>query len=602
MLLPFLWIAAFFFSLPLVEPYEIARLLAVFCAGGAAGLTVVRGHLPRWSPLLAVAASFWLLAGVSAGLSDIRYVSFVSFCTFSLMPLSALAFVAAPEKSVRVARAGAGILLGALALWALAQYLFFTDMLVFGQVRHPFANPNAYAALLAAGVLPAAGMAMGAQGRARVAALLLAALLTCAVVVIGGRAVTVLLAGALVVFFMLMRGHGRGRAPQIAVVAAAALGLLLAATGDHAVLQRLAAGVAGEAEGFGRGPVWAGAAAIFADHALTGTGIGTFSQYYPGYRLPADTASGGYMAHSDPLQFASEMGFAAPLLFYAFIALALLRMKRAGEKLPWATGLFCGLGILAAHAHVDFDFYVAPILCLAGLMLAAWYRETGVPPAVAVTGWRWAVIVPMLAALFLLQGLLLGEYQLKTARAQALAGDMAAFGATLNKAHTSAFGMNAQAYVMAATVPIGLMHGARPGDRPALYAQAMDLLARAEALNPRLPSVPFYRAQAAALYRPAGEPPPEYWLRAVLVLDPRHTESRVMLARRLSATGQGDEAYAVLRAGLDWPYAAPAAQDYLDEIGAQALRRQDMDTYNRMSASAKRLEERLALPAWMATR
>ncbi len=591
MLLPFLWIAAFIFSLPLFEAAEIARLLAVTCAVFAAGLTVVCYGVPRWSAVVAAGAAFWALAAVSVALSDIPYLSFIAFCTFSLMPLSAVAFVAAPERAVRVAAAGAGLVLGALALWAVAQYLFFKDMLVFGQVRAPFASPNSYAALLAAGIFPALGAAMTVKGRGRAALLLLAGLLACAVVVIGSRAVTVLLLPGLVLFWILSRGNGGGMRGAVTVVAAGMIaGLLVALTGESAAVLRTV-----DAEGagalFGRGAVWQGALAMVRDHALTGTGMGMFSQYYPAYRLAADTASGGYMAHSDPLQFAAEMGVFAPVLFYAFIGAALWRMARGGHMNGWGAGVVAGLGVIVAHAHVDFDFYVASILCLSGLMLGAWYRQAGAE-VVAPRG-RAVVLVPMAAALLLLQGLLIADYHTGQARAAALRGDMDVFGAHVNDANRKGFGMDAQAYAMAATVPMGLMHGAAMKARPALYDQAAGLLDRAGAANPRLVTVPFYRAKLAALYTPDGARTVEEWLGDALALNPQHTPSRVMLAQRLQAAGRADESYAVLLAGLDWNYGTAEAQEFYDEVGMQALKRRDMDTFRRMSEGANALQGRL---------
>ena len=607
MIIPLLWIAAFVFSLPLVEPHAVARLLAVTCTLGAAGVTVWRHGVPRLSPVVIAAGLFWALAAVSVCFSAAPAVSLMALGTFSLMPLSALAFIAAPERALRLAACGAGLVLAVLALWAISQCLFFTDMLVFGQVRHPFGNPNSYAALLALGVFPALGAAARAAGRGRVLCWLLAGLLVCGVVVIGGRAVTLLLLPTAALFFVLLRGSSLVRTAGLMIAAGVLTGFLIALTMEASPIMRLFHGDGDGGEGalFGRAPIWQGALAIFAAHPWTGTGIGIFAQYYPAYRLPADIASGGYMAHSDPLQFAVEMGAAAPLLFYGFLIAAVMRMKRAWKGAthgPWLAGLFCGLGLLAAHCHFDFDLYTAPVLCRAGLMLAVLYRETGAEVAAVHPVARAGALAALTAAFVLLQGLFIAEHQGALARAAAMKGDMETFGAQVNNAHNSGFGMNAQAYVLAATMPIGLMHGAPQANRPALYAQAMAMLARAEKRHGRLVAVPYYRAQAAALYRPADARAAEDWLRAALALNPQHTESRVLLAQRLRAAGQADEAYDVLKKGLNWPYGTPAARHYYDELGAQALMRKDMDTYSRMSAAAKRLEERLALPAWMTER
>ncbi|MBU0859508.1 MAG: hypothetical protein KJ667_06195, partial [Alphaproteobacteria bacterium] len=258
MLLPFIWIAAFFFSLPLVEPYEIARLLGVLCAGGAFVYAFWTGAagLPR-SPVLAVAGLFWVLTGISVAFSAVPFVSFVAFCSFSLLPLSALCFLCAPDRvrAINRAAAGAGVILAALALWAVGQYLFVPDMLVYGQVRYPFANPNSYAALMAAGVFPALGVMCSAGTRnVRIAAGALAVLLLVAVMVIGGRAVPLALVAVLIVFVMMVpRLSWRGRGGIVLLMAGAmALGTAIAVMGGAAAIARLDHNMLGTAL-FGRG-------------------------------------------------------------------------------------------------------------------------------------------------------------------------------------------------------------------------------------------------------------------------------------------------------------------------------------------------------------
>lgn len=615
----FLWLGAFFFSLPLIEPYEIGRLLAVLCAvagvaaaacpalGGADGL-----RLPR-AGVLAIGGLFWALTGLSAALSEVRYISFISFCTFSLMPLSALLFLWARDGRRAMAGAGvaAGAVLGVLALWALAQYFIFTDMLVYGQVRAPFANPNAYAALLAAGVLPALGVALTGVGRARAAAFALAALLIVAVMVIGGRAVPLALLGGTVVFALMMPGSARVRGGALFFVALVmAAGTALALLGNEgAAIGRMVTGAPGEASWFGRGPIWAAALAIAGDHPWTGTGIGTFFLYYPQYRLPADQVSAGIMAHSDPLQFWAELGTAGPILFYGFIAAALWRVRRgwARRSVPMLAS-FCALGVLVVHTHGDFDFYSAPVLCLAGLLLAHWFvASTPEGEGAWILRARPVVALPvcLLAAgalLFMLQGVLFSEMQARTARALALRGDMEGFSRSVNAANASGFGMNARPYMMAATIPLGHLETAAATmtleEKQAQYETATGLLDRAEGLNPRLPGIPFYRARLLALYRPAGAPAPEDVLQLALRLDPQHLPSRMMLVERLHKAGRKDEAYMVMRDGLKWPHRLHDTTDFLEILGARALIRDDEQAYGQVLVKLKAEEEGRDPPAW----
>lgn len=619
--LSFLWVVAFFFSLPLVQPYELARGIAVALVAGVAVVTVARmlaagRGMPRLYDggiLGLVAGAFWALAGLSVIFSPVWTVSFPAFCTFSLLPLSVLFFMTVPDpgRALRLAACGVGVIFALLALLALGQYLFVPDMLVHGQVRYPFANPNSYAALLAAGLLPAlAGVltAGAVRVRVRVLAAGLAVLLVIALVVIGGRAVMVLaLSGAAMMVLMVPGVTGRERLALAGLVCGAlGAGILLAlAGGDMAGLAR---GVTNAAEGaglFGRVPIWRAAWMMAGDHPLLGTGIGTFHLYYPQYRLAADVASGGLMAHNDPLQFWAEMGTAAPVLFYLFIGLAVVRMARAwARRSVMGVALFCGLGILVAHSHVDFDFYVASILCVAGVMLAAWARETAAQDAAEDTGggiiagalpWRlppavaWGMTAgPVVAGLLLLGMILAGEMQVRRAQAYGAAGDLARFGAAVNAAGQWSGGLSARAYVMAATVPLGMLESPAdlpPAERAALRAQAEGLLARAAALNPRMVAVPYYRAQMAE-----DDAAAEGFLVAALRLNPQHLPSRMMLRDLWHRTGRKEEAYLLLRAGLVWSYPAYDAVDYYEITAVGALLRLDRDGYDWAMAAQRRHE------------
>ena len=89
-----LWLAGFVCALTPIEAYEAESFLLafMFCTLSAVfvlpafGLARLRemGRIP----LVWLALVFWGLAGVSAGFSEARHVSFIYFCSFSLFPLS----------------------------------------------------------------------------------------------------------------------------------------------------------------------------------------------------------------------------------------------------------------------------------------------------------------------------------------------------------------------------------------------------------------------------------------------------------------------------------------------------------------------------------
>ena len=107
-----------------------------------------------------------------------------------------------------------------------------------------------------------------------------------------------------------------------------------------------------------------------------GVGLGLYSLFWERYRHPHD-GSAGFFAHNDYLQLWIEVGLPGLILFLAVLAAAgwlfarLLRDRRlAGEDRIETAGLFAGFIATAAHALIEFPFYIPPILAACGLVLA----------------------------------------------------------------------------------------------------------------------------------------------------------------------------------------------------------------------------------------
>ncbi|RAI43665.1 O-antigen ligase family protein [Rhodoplanes roseus] len=121
-----------------------------------------------------------------------------------------------------------------------------------------------------------------------------------------------------------------------------------------------------EAEGLsdgGRTAAWASTLKIISDQPWFGTGLGTFAWAFPAYRGETVSMWGVWdMAHSTPLELASEVGVPLALLlglFWCGALLVLVRgaiMRRRDRLIPltaFGVGL---LGIL--HSTVDFSLQV----------------------------------------------------------------------------------------------------------------------------------------------------------------------------------------------------------------------------------------------------
>ncbi len=601
-----LWLAGFVFSLPLVQPYELARLAAIVCVllSCVAVLVTARPErlfFPRNFMWLA-AGGFWLLWLAAVFWSASPFVSFISFCTFSMMPAAFFAFTARRDAVdlLRPVLMGGCLVIAALAGWAVAQYVFFPQMLVSGQVRFPFASPNSYGALLSLGFFCGLGaLHIADSKRNRIFYSIFCALALAAIIIIGGRGALLCLLAAFAVFLWLERGAARAQIISLGLLAAAALAAFLVPGFLDDSLRDSPAERYGDFfldahDNFARLDIWMATLKIIAAHPFTGTGPGTFFLFYPEMRAVTEVYSSGLMAHSDPLQFAAEGGVLAVVLFYAVIIAAVVRMVRyyrRGDMMPQRalqTALFCGLGALIVHAHVDYNFYVASILTFSGLVLAAWFAGTEgakseahtVRPVTAnVLGA--AAVVAVCGTLFALQGFLRSEHYTEKARTAAMSGDMEVFGDFANRANESSFGLNPRPYVLAANVPLALLDaavsGMMDGDIEGLSLQIEGLLDEAEKHNPRLVAVPYYRAQlrnmqGRAAGREAG-PQVETNLKQALRLDPTHLPSRFMLADLYEFNGDTEESWRVLKDGIEWPYMLHDAAPYYRRVMDMAAAR-----------------------------
>lgn len=590
---------AFFLSLPLVEPYEFARLGAILCAMAAAFLMIGRalanGTQTDGGMLLDAALLFWAWLLASVFWSEARYVSIIALGTFSLMPLGFFALALSRDSQCIVpciARV-AGLIIAGLAAWALAQYFFLPELLVNGGVRAPFANPNAYAALLSLGFFAGLGwMVQAGEGvRAKVATVFCGLTLG-AIIIIGSRGALFSLIAALAVFTFLLRGRLRKQAKQgIAILAFTVLVIVAAAVIPEGRYISVARFTALEQGGYdsidARLDIWTSTVAMISAHPWLGTGLGTFFLYYPPYRLESEFASAGLAAHNDPLQFWAEAGLPAFVLFYAFAALAARRMVRAVSMLALGdgrrammAGLFCGAGAMVMHSHVDFNFAAAPLLLVSGLMLGWWFRETAaVLPEERITialpaRWpvylKWIIVgAPFLISGIFLQGLLVSEYYTNRAKALALTGQVQEFAASVNAANDAGFGLNARPYIYAALIPLGALQsgGPLPGEEKAEQAaRAQEMLGKAQALNPRLVAVYHYGAQVA---QAAGDDAQAMaLLQQALAVNPMHQPARQALAALHLSQGDKVQALAVLKEGVHWP---PRFQDPLPYYNMTAM-------------------------------
>ena len=152
-----IWLASLLFALPFIQPYEIARLVAIGLAFLGAMLMIGKSlnegiNLSQSAFYdLTFLITAWCFASIFW--SPAFNISYISFFTFSLLPLSFFAFSFCSEKEAIFDYFFKGLifLTTCLSLFAFYQYFLKPELLHGGFVRYPFANPNSFAALLSLG-------------------------------------------------------------------------------------------------------------------------------------------------------------------------------------------------------------------------------------------------------------------------------------------------------------------------------------------------------------------------------------------------------------------------------------------------------------------
>lgn len=340
-------------------------ILAPFMLLG--GWLVASGRLAALSFRDPVLWGFLALGAVwtqSLFVSDFSFNSKVTLLTVGVLPLSLMVWRTLPLTPAWQGRAF--IVFLAVALGCAVHTLY--EVIIPGTWRPawPFLDANLLGILFSLALLPLLPPALRMDGDRRVRCALAAAfaLLLAALVATQSRSAFIgTLAGMGLVAFHLRRHIPRTRAFAAGAAATAALALAtMAATGFFSRFTRL---LSGDADASSRLSIWNSAFDMSLVHPLQGFGIGTFGMVYPLYREPGGDNSVGWWAHMDPLQWAVEAGWAAPLVFYAlagFIAVSVYRLK---DRTPLQIGFSAALVSLFINAHTAYPLHVIPIMIVA---------------------------------------------------------------------------------------------------------------------------------------------------------------------------------------------------------------------------------------------
>ena len=134
--------------------------------------------------------------------------------------------------------------------------------------------------------------------------------------------------------------------------------------------------------------IWGSLLPLFSDMPWYGLGLGSLWVYWPPYR-PANDSSAGFFAHNDYIQITLEAGYPGILLLillFVFILLNFIRTLKNSAKINNVSSiyrvelvsLFSALLTFAAHSLFTYNFYVFPLLIIAGIYLGRFNQLSSV--------------------------------------------------------------------------------------------------------------------------------------------------------------------------------------------------------------------------------
>jgi tetratricopeptide (TPR) repeat protein len=138
--------------------------------------------------------------------------------------------------------------------------------------------------------------------------------------------------------------------------------------------------------------IWESLIPLFKEMPWYGLGMGSLWVFWPPYR-PANDGSAGYFAHNDYMQITLEAGYPGIIILLAlfiFILISFIKTLKNSKSLNLLqrvefVSLFAALTTFAAHSFFTYNFYILPLLLIAGLYLGRFNHLSTINPAAIKT-------------------------------------------------------------------------------------------------------------------------------------------------------------------------------------------------------------------------
>ena len=321
--------------------------------------------------------------------------------------------------------------------------------------------------------------------------------------------------------------------------------------------------------------MWKSLYPLFTDMPWYGLGLGSLWVFWPPHR-PASDTSAGFFAHNDYMQITLEAGYPGILLLlllFVFIFSSFVRTLKNNNQTSNFTllqrieliSLFSALTTFAAHSIFTYNFYILPLLIIAGIYLARFNQlvslksgPSKVFPALKIY-FKPIMYIISLAGLTLILcsyflGLSFSSYYNNEAKKMMLQGKYQLSSALFEKSQTlaplmdNAFFSQADLLRRGANklIAVNKIHKAK-----SLLKYAHTNLDKAEKLNPLRPQTHHIRG---LIYEKKQPQKAIVEFKKALKLDPRFLFSRIQLARLLHKDNNLKQAIEVLYQGVDYNY------------------------------------------------
>ncbi len=570
-------VSSLFFNGIRVEFFALSYILLFVSLGPVAWQWYARGVRIPHSMIALCLTLFWAWLGLSllwhiAPLFGLNY-----FWVVGSLPFAFWIYTLASDQQRLWKVSAAGILLTglALALWAVYQMVGLGE-----SPRSVFLDINSHAAFLSLIALPASAYFLLQPGDKRWALRLLGTVLFVlffAIMLSKGRGVIISFFLGFTLLLWLVRHYVPVQRSRLLLLLALYALLFSNLLWQGGVFERL--GTLTELAGADRGrlQIWTQAWKMLGDAPWYGMGIGTFGLAWPPYRHPQD-GSAGYFAHNDYLQIWIETGWPGLLLLLAVLVAVLWALVKVlrhpaapGAVKVEAMGLCAGLLAVAVHSFFNFNLYISPTLLVAGLVLGRFNQlaaqATGAPIiTLQPARWLWqlgyrtiiTLVVLFPLSYFTAQGI--SSFYYGSAIEQAGKGQLEAAYRSLSTAAWLS-PLSDGIFATHADLVLHMLNetvNATERDKKILYDYAMELLAKAEHLNPLRPNIHLTRGQlyqrVPAFAGADWSAKAEAQYRRAIALDPLYYHARVQYAGLLLHQNRLPEAKQMLDAGMSYIY------------------------------------------------